>query len=60
MTFKFMNEIASLSIPDLAGSIVATRNKSVSNDVYLSPFLLKLQLVSGNTCALSVLKTLKC
>lgn len=60
MSLEFMDEVSGLGVPDLAGSVVAAGDESACGDGYLSPFLLKEQLVSGRTCALSVLKGVKC
>ncbi len=59
MSLKFMDEVAGFCIPNLASSIVTTSDKSAYFGEYLSPFLLKEQLVKGKTCAFSVLKDVK-
>lgn len=59
VSLEFVDQVACLGVPDLAGSVVAACDESVCGVGYLSPFLLKEQLVSGRTCALSVLNGVK-
>ena len=56
VSLKFMDEVARFSIPDLTSSIIASSDESELRKPYLSPFLLKQQLVNGRTWALRVLK----
>lgn len=59
MSLEFVDQVACFGVPDLTGSVVTARDKSACKEEYLSPFLLKEQLVSGRTCAFSVLKGVK-
>jgi hypothetical protein len=59
MALKLMDEVSGFCVPNLASSIIATSDKSAYPGEYLSPFLLKEQLVKGKTCAFSVLKEVK-
>ena len=54
-----MQKRACVRIPNLASSIVASSDKPEYLNEYLSPFLLKQQLVSGRTWAFSVLESWK-
>jgi hypothetical protein len=60
VAFEFVDEVAGLGVPDLAGAVVAAGDEPSWGGGYLSPFLLKEQLVRGSTCALRVLNTVKC
>lgn len=59
MSFQFVKQISSFGVPHLASSIVAASDESKSGGEYLSPFLLKQQLVRGRTWAFRVLKSWK-
>lgn len=54
-----MQKSSRLCVPNLTSPIIAASDKSNSKKPYLSPFLLKQQLVSGNTCAFNVLDSWK-
>lgn len=59
MSFKGMEKLSGLGLPDFAGSIITSSDESKSWFGYLSPFLLKLQLVRGKTWPFKVLKSSK-
>lgn len=59
MTFEGMKKFSSLGLPYFAGSIITSSDKSKWGSRYLSPFLLKLQLVRGRTWPFKVLKSSK-
>lgn len=60
MSFQSVKQFARLSVPNFARSVVAACDKPMlEKKQYLSPFLLKLQLVRGRTWPLSVLKSSK-